>query len=123
TNTVIAHVALNGTDPTRFTCTDPELMALDDARGRLYVTCQGSGTVDVLDAAALAAGTPAEQAIVALPLPSDVTVPTLPLSSLVGGFGARVCAAFTSNPGTSCTTASDCTGCPTLKQRLPVSCC
>jgi DNA-binding beta-propeller fold protein YncE len=34
---VVAHVALNGNDPDRFKCTDPELMALDDARGRLYV--------------------------------------------------------------------------------------
>jgi DNA-binding beta-propeller fold protein YncE len=123
TNGVIAHVALNGTDPTRFKCTDPELMALDDTRGRLYVTCQGSGTVDVLDTAALVAGTPAEVAMVALPLPTDVPVPTLTLSSQVGGFGARVCAAFTSNAGTLCTTNGDCTGCPSLKEGLPVECC
>ena len=46
--------------PIAASCTDPELMALDDARSRLYVTCQGSGTVDVLDTAALVAGLPAE---------------------------------------------------------------
>ena len=57
TDTVVAHVALDDLRPrTATSCTDPELMALDDARGRLYVTCQGSGTVDVLDTAALAAG-------------------------------------------------------------------
>ena len=75
-------------------------MALDDARGRLYVTCQGSGTVDVLDTAALATGVQAEAAVVQLPLPFDVTVPTLDLPSSVGdASGAKVCAAFTSTPG------------------------
>lgn len=123
TDTVVAHVALELMNPDRFSCTDPELMALDDARGRLYVTCQGSGTVDVLDTAALAAGVPAEIGIVALPLPVDAAVPTLTLPSATGTFGQKVCAAFTSNRGAACTSNSDCGGCPTLVEGLPVTCC
>jgi DNA-binding beta-propeller fold protein YncE len=123
TDTIVAHVALDVMNPNRFSCTDPELMALDDARGRLYVTCQGSGTVDVLDTAALAAGLPAEVAIASLPLPSDVTVPTLSLPSATGGYGQKVCGAFTTNRGAACTTDADCSGCPTLVEGLPVTCC
>jgi len=123
TNTIVAHVALDISDPDGSSCTDPELMALDDARDRLYVTCQGSGTVDVLDTAALVAGLPAELAVVDLPLPTDVSVPTLALPSTVGGFGQKTCAAFTTNRGTPCTSAGDCTGCPPLVEGLPVECC
>ena len=124
TNTTVAHVALNGLDPDRFSCSDPELMALDDVRGRLYVTCQGSGVVDVLDTAALAAGAPAELAEVPLPLPTDTTVPTLALNTAVTGtFGAKVCAGFTSNRGTACASDADCTGCPATVDGIPVRCC
>jgi DNA-binding beta-propeller fold protein YncE len=123
TDAIVAHVALNGLDAERASCTDPELMALDDARNRLYVTCQGSGTVDVLDTADLAAGLPAELAMVSLPLPTDATVPTLTLTPQVGTFGGKFCGAFTSNSGTPCTTDADCTGCPTLVEGLPVACC
>jgi DNA-binding beta-propeller fold protein YncE len=122
-NAVVAHVALNGRDPNRFKCSDPELMALDDARGRLYVTCQGSGTIDILDTAALVAAAPAELHVLALPLPTDVPVPTLAINSVVGGFGNKVCAAFTSNPGTPCVSDAGCTGCPSLREGLPVECC
>jgi hypothetical protein len=123
TDTVVAHVSLNGRDPDRFKCSDPELMALDDTRGRLYVTCQGSGTVDVLDTAALAAGAPAELQQVALPLPTDATVPTLDIPAVVGGFGTKACAAFTTSPGAPCTSDAQCTGCPSLREGLPVECC
>jgi DNA-binding beta-propeller fold protein YncE len=98
-------------------------MALDDARNRLYVTCQGSGTVDVLDTSDLAAGVPAEVAMVSLPLPGDVVVPTLTLTSQAGTFGNKHCAASASNAGAACTTDSDCTGCPTLLEGLPIACC
>jgi DNA-binding beta-propeller fold protein YncE len=123
TNTTRAHVALELFDPDRSSCTDPELTALDDVRGLLYVTCQGSGTVDVLDTLALANGLPAELAIVSLPLPTDVAVPTLALPSTTGAFGAKVCGAFTSTPGASCTTDAQCGGCPSLVEGLPVVCC
>jgi DNA-binding beta-propeller fold protein YncE len=124
TNSTVAHVALNGLDPNRFSCSDPELMALDDARDRLYVTCQGSGVVDVLDTSALGAGAPAELAEVPLPLPSDATVPTLTLNTAVtGDFGAKVCAGFTASRGTPCTTDADCSGCPTTVDGLPARCC
>lgn len=123
TDDIVAHVALSLSDPDGPSCSDPELMALDDARGRLYVTCQGSGAVDVLDTADLAAGIAAERAIVPLPLPGDVPVPTLTLPPAVGGFGAKVCAAFTSNPGAACGTDGDCSGCPALGEGLPVVCC
>lgn len=123
TNTVRAHVAMELFDRDRPSCTDPELMGLDDVRGRLYVTCQGSGTVDVLDTAALAAGLPAEAAIVSLPLPGDVPVPTLSLPPDTGAFGAKVCGAFTSNRGAACNTDADCQDCPSLVEGLPVVCC
>jgi DNA-binding beta-propeller fold protein YncE len=123
-NAVVAHVAINGRDPNRPKCTDPELMALDDARGRLYVTCQGSGTIDILDTAALVAAAPAELYLVSLPLPADVSVPTLAINAAVtGNFGAKVCAAFTSNPGTPCASDAQCTGCPALREGVPVECC
>src|SRR5262249_56617142 len=123
-NATIAPVALNGLDPDRFSCTDPELMALDDARDRLYVTCQGSGVVDILDTAALAAGSPAELAQVPLPLPTDVSLPTLGLNTSVSGnFGAKVCAAFTSSRGAACTSDASCSGCPASVDGLPVRCC
>jgi DNA-binding beta-propeller fold protein YncE len=122
-NAIIGHVALNGTDPDRYKCTDPELMALDDVRGRLYVTCQGSGTIDMLDTASLVAASAAELNTLALPLPTDVSVPTLPIPAVVGTFGAKVCAAFTGNPGTPCITDSQCTSCPALRDGLPVNCC
>lgn len=123
TDSVVAHVALDISDPGRYSCTDPELMALDDARGRLYVTCQGSGAVDVLDTADLVAGVAAERSIVPLPLPLDVPVPTLSLAPAVGGFGNAVCGAFTGLPGVACTTDLDCGGCPPLVEGLPVTCC
>jgi DNA-binding beta-propeller fold protein YncE len=123
TDTIVAHVALDVSDRDRPSCTDPELMALDDARDRLYVTCQGSGTVSVLDTAALRAGSPAELAILALPLPTDATVPTLAVPTVVGPFGAKVCGAFTSTPGAPCTTDAGCGGCPSLVEGLPVACC
>jgi DNA-binding beta-propeller fold protein YncE len=123
TDAVVAHVALNGLDPNRPTCSDPELLALDDVQGRLYVTCQGSGTVDVLDTAALAAGTPAELAMVALPLPTDAVVPTLSLPAAAGTFGAKHCAAYTSMPGAACNTSADCPGCPATVEGLPPQCC
>jgi DNA-binding beta-propeller fold protein YncE len=123
TNTVRAHVAMNIFDRDRPSCTDPELMALDDARGRLFVTCQGSGTIDVLDASALASGVQAEDAVIPLPLPTDAVVPTLALPSTVGAFGAKVCGAFTNNRGAACTTDANCGGCPTLVEGLPVVCC
>src|SRR5262249_39099048 len=88
-----------------------------------YVTCQGSGAVDVLDTAALTAGTPAELALVPLPLPTDVVVPTLSLPSPTGGFGAKVCHPFASNAGAACTTGADCMNCPTLVEGLPIVCC
>jgi DNA-binding beta-propeller fold protein YncE len=123
TETVVAHVALNGLDANRPSCTDPELMALDDPRNRLYVTCQGSGTVDVLDTVALAAGAPAELGIVALPLPTDVPVPTLAIPSLVGPFGAKVCAGFSSMAGAPCTTDAQCGSCPGTIDGIPFPCC
>lgn len=123
TNAIVAHVALDISDPDGPSCTDPELVALDDARNRLYVTCQGSGTVDVLDTASLVAGLPAELALVNLPLPADVTVPTLAIPSTVGGLGQKTCGAFTSNRGTPCASDGDCTGCPSLVEGLPVVCC
>lgn len=123
TDTVVAHVALATTDPDRQSCTDPELMALDDMRGRLYVTCQGSGAVDVLDTADLLAGVAAERAIVPLALPLDLPVPTLTLPPAVGAFSAKVCGAFTSNAGAACITNLDCSGCPLLVEGLPVNCC
>ena len=123
TDTVVAHVALETTDPDRQSCTDPELMALDDARGRLYVACQGSGAVDMLDTGDLFAGVAAERTIVPLPLPVDAVVPTLTLPPAVGGFGAKVCGAFTTSPGAACTTNLDCSGCPILVEGLPVTCC
>ncbi len=122
TETILAHVALNGRDRDLPTCTDPELMAVDDARGRLYVTCQGSGVVDVLDTAALAAGLPAEVAQVPLALPTDDVVPTLPLGA-TGPLGAKVCAAFTGNAGSACTTDADCGFCPARQSGIPVVCC
>src|SRR5262245_3663959 len=97
TETIQAHVAMNPLDRDRPSCTDPELMVVDDARNRLYVTCQGSGTVDILDTASLAAGVQAELAVIPLPLPTDATVPTLTLNPSVGGFGAKVCNAFNGN--------------------------
>lgn len=123
TNTVRAHVAFDIFHRDRSSCSDPELMALDDVRGRLYVTCQGSGTVAVLDTAALSAGLPAELAIVELPLPSDVAVPTLAMPPAVGAFGNKVCGAFTQAAGVACTTDGDCTNCPSLVEGLPVVCC
>lgn len=123
TDTVRAHVAMNIFDRDRPSCSDPELPALDDARGRLFVTCQGSGTVDVFDAAALAGGLQAEAAVVALPLPTDAVVPTLALPPSTGAFGAKVCGAFTSSPGVACTTDANCTGCPARVEGLPVVCC
>jgi YVTN family beta-propeller protein len=120
---VVAHVALNGRDPNRPKCTDPELMALDDVRHRLYVTCQGSGTIDILDTLSLVAASPAELHLVSLPLPSDATVPTLATPAIVGPLGAKVCAAFTNNPGTPCTNDGQCLGCPILREGLPVECC
>jgi YVTN family beta-propeller protein len=123
TDSVVAHVALIIGDPDRPTCTDPELMALDDARGRLYITCQGSGAVDVVDTADLVAAVDAELAIVPLPLPGDAPVPTLNLAPAVGAFGAKVCSAATTNPGTPCSSAADCTGCPPTVDGLPVVCC
>lgn len=96
-------------------------MALDDARGRLYVTCQGSGAVDVLDTADLVAGVAAERALISLPLPVDVPVPTLSLAPAVGAFGAKVCGSFTGQPGAACTSDLDCGTCPTLVEGLPVS--
>lgn len=123
TDAIVAHVALDVSSADRFSCTDPELMALDDVRDRLYVTCQGSGTVDILDTSALAAGLPAEVGVVPLPLPADATVPTLALPSATGAFGEKVCAAFTANRGSSCDTDADCTGCPSLVEGLPVRCC
>ncbi len=123
TNSIIAHVALNGLDPDRPSCTDPELMVLDDARNRLYVTCQGSGTVGVLDTTDLVAGLPAELAIVPLPLPGDAVVPTIALPPQAGGFGAKFCAASSTSPGAACSSDADCTGCPTLVEGLPVQCC
>jgi DNA-binding beta-propeller fold protein YncE len=123
TDTILAHVALNNGDRDRFSCSDPELLALDDARDRLYVTCQGSGTIDVLDTNALLAGTFAEAALVALPLPTDTLVPTLAIPPTVGPFGAKVCAAFTTSSGAACATDLDCTGCPTTVDGLPVQCC
>jgi DNA-binding beta-propeller fold protein YncE len=123
TDSVRAHVALALFDPDRASCTDPELAALDDVRGRLYIACQGSGTVDVLDTAALAGGLPAEVAIVSLPLPTDVTVPTLNLPSQTGAFSAKVCGAFTGTPGAACTSNAQCGSCPTLVEGLPVQCC
>ena len=122
-NAIVAHVALNGRDPDRYKCTDPELMALDDVRGRLYVTCQGSGTIDILDTASLVAAAPAELNTLALPLPTDASVPTLAIPPVVGAFGAKVCAAFTGNAGTPCTSDSQCTSCPSLRDGLPVECC
>jgi DNA-binding beta-propeller fold protein YncE len=123
TEQIVAHVALDVTSADRFSCTDPELMALDDARNRLYVTCQGSGTIDVLDTTLLAAGQPAEVGLVALPLPGDASVPTLSLPPATGGFGQKTCGAFTTNRGTACTSDADCTGCPALVEGLPVTCC
>lgn len=123
TDTVRAHVALALFDPDRFSCSDPELAALDDVRGRLYVACQGSGTVDVLDTAALAAAQPAEVGIVPLPLPGDSPVPLLNLPAQTGSFGAKVCGAFTGTPGAACNTSADCGSCPTLVEGLPVVCC
>lgn len=123
TNTVRAHVAFDIFARDRSSCSDPELMALDDARDRLYVTCQGSGTVAVLDTTALAAGLPAELAVVGLPLPADVAVSTLSMPVTVGAYGAKVCGAFTSSPGVACDTDGDCSGCPTLVEGLPVVCC
>jgi len=123
TNSIVAHVALPNNDPDRPVCTDPELLALDDVRGRLYVTCQGSGAVDVLDTGALAAGMPAELALVSLPLPTDVAVPTLTLGTTTGGFGAKVCHPFASNAGAPCASAADCSGCPGLVEGLPIVCC
>jgi hypothetical protein len=80
--------------------------------------------VDVLDTAALAAGAPAEPAQVPIPLPTDAVVPTLSLNTAVtGAFGAKVCAAFTSNRGTPCTSDADCTGCPATVDGVPVRCC
>ncbi len=122
TDTVLAHVAFDLFNRNRSSCTDPELMALDDARGRLYVTCQGSGTVAVLDTAALAAGVPAELAVVGLPPPS-IPTPSLSLPPAVGSFGAKVCAAFTQSPGVPCSVDANCTGCPSLVEGLPVACC
>ena len=94
-------------------------MALDDARGRLYVTCQGSGTIDVLDTAALArrrAGRAAHRS--RLPLPTDVAVPTLALNRRASArFGAKVCAALHRQPrAPCCTTDASCGGCPTLRR-------
>jgi DNA-binding beta-propeller fold protein YncE len=123
TNTITAHVAFDIFNRNLPSCTDPELMALDDARGRLYVTCQGSGTVSVLDAAALAAGVPAELAVIVLPSPGGVPTPTLALPPTVGTFGAKVCAAFTSSPGVACSVDANCSGCPSLVEGLPVVCC
>jgi len=60
---------------------------------------------------------------VGLPLPTDVAVPTLSLPALTGGFGAKVCGAFTSTPGASCTSNAGCGGCPSLVEGLPVVCC
>lgn len=123
TNTITAHVALDTTDPDRYSCTDPELMALDDARGRLYVTCQGSGAVDVLDTADLDAGLAAERNLVPLPLPVDVVVPTISIPPAVGAFGAKTCGAFTGNKGAVCSSDLDCGSCPSLVEGLPVVCC
>jgi DNA-binding beta-propeller fold protein YncE len=122
-NAVVAHVALNGNDADRFKCTDPEQMAIDDVRGRLYVTCQGSGTVDVLDTAALVAAGAAELRMVPLPLPSDVSVPTLALNSGVGPMGGKVCGALSGNPGTGCLTDAQCFSCPPLRDGVPYQCC
>jgi hypothetical protein len=72
-------------------------MALDDARNRLYDTCQASGTIDVLDTAALVAGTAAQKANDNLPLPTDHTEPTLELAPMTGGFGNKVCGGVTTN--------------------------
>jgi DNA-binding beta-propeller fold protein YncE len=123
TNQIVAHISLDVTGADRFSCTDPELMALDDARNRLYVTCQGSGTVDVLDTTLLAAGQPAEIGLVALPLPGDVAVPTLGLPAATGGFGQKTCGAFTGNRGAACASDGDCGTCPSLVEGLPVTCC
>ncbi len=122
-NSVVAHVALNGNDPDRFKCTDPELMALDDALGRLYVTCQGSGTLDIIDTASLVAASPAELRIVAMPLPSDAVVPQLSLNAEVGPLGGKVCGPMSQNPGTGCLTDAGCFSCPTLREGVPVECC
>jgi hypothetical protein len=52
-----------------------------------------------------------------------MTVPTLELAPITGGFGNKVCGGFTTSPGTSCTTDQDCTGCPTSFEGLPIQCC
>ena len=100
-------------------------MALDDARGRLYVTCQGSG-----DDRRPRHGRPRGRRVrprsrsSSLPLPArrDRADPAHP-AARSAGFGTKVCAAFTSNPGTPCTSDAGCTGCPSTVEGLPVVCC
>jgi YVTN family beta-propeller protein len=113
TDTVVGHVALNGLDPVQPTCTDPEQMAVDDARHLLYVTCQGSGVVDVLDTDLLHGGNAAE--VQQLPLPLAPGAPTLAIPAAVtgpyGDGGQKVCAATTGSPGAACTQDADCGSC------------
>ena len=113
TDAVLQHVGLNGLDPVAPTCTDPEQMVLDDVGGVLYVACQGSGVVDVLDTGALRAGTAAELQQVELPVPPGTPLLTIPTSTTgpYGDGGQHVCAAFSGHPGMNCTTESDCSPC------------
>jgi len=115
TDAVLQHVGLNGLDPDKPTCTDPEQMVLDDTAGLLYVTCQGSGVVDVLDTAALHAGTAAELQQVELPVPPGTPTLAIPTSTTgpYGDGGQHVCSAFSGHPGMNCTQESDCGSCQT----------
>src|SRR4029077_9044799 len=90
---------------------------------RFHAPAQGGAPVAWLARAPLAAGTPAELAILPLPLPTDAVVPTLALNPQVGGFGAKVCAAFTGNPGAPCTTDAQCGTCPPNTGGILALCC
>ncbi len=106
TDSIVHHIAIEGTDP--------EGVVVDDVNRLLYVAAQGSGQVSVLDLN-LAAGSPSqaaasEVAVIDLPLP--VGTPTLsPPVSKTGNYGEKRCSGGP-NTRQPCVTAADCPGSP-----------
>ncbi len=106
TDTIVRHIAIEGTDP--------EGVAVDDVNRFLYVAAQGSGQVCVLDlnlaAGSAAQAAAAEVAVIDLPLPAGT--PTLsPPVAKTGDYGEKRCSGGP-NTRQPCVTAADCPGSP-----------
>ncbi len=106
TDAIVRHIAIEGTDP--------EQIAIDDDARLLYVACQGSGQISVLDlnlaTGSAAQANAAEVAVIELPLAPGS--PTLsPPISVTGDYGERRCGGGTNNR-LPCQQAADCPGSP-----------